>query len=113
MAPQIDRDIYKEEVREFLKEKKALEWVTKQAYMLIWGQCSQPIHKKLQSSHGFDKVSREADAIELLKAIKSTAFHFDNKYNMYIAIGNIINRFWYFTKQETCQTLPTMKKSRT
>eukprot|EP00957_Ditylum_brightwellii_P135354 10320677-Ditylum_brightwellii.AAC.1 len=37
-ALQIDKDIYKEEVREYVRERKALERVTKQAYALVWGQ---------------------------------------------------------------------------
>eukprot|EP00957_Ditylum_brightwellii_P064903 4923965-Ditylum_brightwellii.AAC.1 len=81
MALQIDKDIYKEEVREYMRERKVLERVTKQAYAQVWGQCSRPMHEKLKTMQGFDTVADEED----------TVFKFDNKCDIYTAMGNIVN----------------------
>eukprot|EP00957_Ditylum_brightwellii_P209054 15360066-Ditylum_brightwellii.AAC.1 len=44
----------------------------------------------------FKMVSKEEDAIKFLKAIKSTVLNFDNKCDIYIAMGNITNRLCHF-----------------
>eukprot|EP00957_Ditylum_brightwellii_P196731 14989502-Ditylum_brightwellii.AAC.2 len=46
-AAQLDIGIFKEEVREYMQERKALEQVTKQAHVLVWGQCSRPMGEQL------------------------------------------------------------------
>eukprot|EP00957_Ditylum_brightwellii_P061043 4633654-Ditylum_brightwellii.AAC.1 len=90
-APKLDKDIYKEEVQEYVKEKKAIKRVNKQAYALVWGQCLQPTREKLKIVMDFDTIANKENAIDLLKAIKSTVFKFDNKCNIYVAMGNVIN----------------------
>eukprot|EP00957_Ditylum_brightwellii_P052800 4003226-Ditylum_brightwellii.AAC.1 len=61
---QIEKDIYKEEVMEYVREKKALERVSKQAYALVWGQCSRPMHKKIKTMQGFDTIADDKDMIK-------------------------------------------------
>eukprot|EP00957_Ditylum_brightwellii_P112522 8578139-Ditylum_brightwellii.AAC.1 len=70
------------------------------------------MREKLRSTGGFDMVSKEDDAIELLKAIKSTVFRFNNKCDVHIAIRNIINRFWHFYQARDMSNLAYCEKFR-
>eukprot|EP00957_Ditylum_brightwellii_P199987 15245674-Ditylum_brightwellii.AAC.1 len=54
------------------------------------------MRKKLKTVTDFDTIADEENVVDLLKAIKSTVFKFDNKCDIYIAIGNIIHQFWCF-----------------
>eukprot|EP00957_Ditylum_brightwellii_P099835 7606358-Ditylum_brightwellii.AAC.1 len=63
-ADQLEQDIYKEEACKYVKEKKALERVTKQAYSLVWGQCSIPMKEKLWTVDEYDTFSADKDMIE-------------------------------------------------
>eukprot|EP00957_Ditylum_brightwellii_P075563 5743001-Ditylum_brightwellii.AAC.1 len=64
--------------------------------MLVWGQCLQPMRKKLKTVTDFATTADEENMIGLFKAIKSTVFKFNNKCNIYVAMENVINRFWCF-----------------
>eukprot|EP00957_Ditylum_brightwellii_P125853 9593796-Ditylum_brightwellii.AAC.1 len=54
------------------------------------------MQEKLWTTNAHDTFSDKEDVIELLKAINCTIFKFDNTCNIYIAMGNIVNRFWHF-----------------
>ena len=87
----MDKDMYKEEIRGCVKEKKALKRVNKQAYTLLWGQCLRPMREKLKTVMDFTTIVEEENVVDLLKAIKSTVFKFDSKCDIYVAMGNVIN----------------------
>eukprot|EP00957_Ditylum_brightwellii_P070672 5371051-Ditylum_brightwellii.AAC.1 len=59
---------------------------------------------------GFDTTAEDKDVIELLKEIKSTVFRLDNKCDIYIAMGNIINRFWRFFQPRDVSIISYYKK---
>eukprot|EP00957_Ditylum_brightwellii_P069656 5289900-Ditylum_brightwellii.AAC.1 len=88
-ADQLDKDINKEEVREYVREMKAHKRATKQAHALIWGQCLQLMREKLQTMNRCNTISDRENVVDPLKAIKSTVFRFDNKCDVYVAMGNI------------------------
>eukprot|EP00957_Ditylum_brightwellii_P095764 7296585-Ditylum_brightwellii.AAC.1 len=109
-SPQFSKDIYKEEVREYVREKKALKRVTKQAYELVWGQCLQPMREKLRTVTDFDTITHKENTVNLLKAIKSTIFKFDNKCDVYVAMGNVINWFWHFYQARDMSNISYFEK---
>ena len=69
------------EVQEYIREKNTLEMLAKQAHALVWGQCSRPMREKLLTVTRFKTTKSNEDNMELVKAIKSTLFKFDNKCN--------------------------------
>eukprot|EP00957_Ditylum_brightwellii_P102106 7782903-Ditylum_brightwellii.AAC.1 len=69
-ALQLDKDIHKEEICKYMKEKKALKRVSKQAYSLVWGQCLQPMREKLKTMMDFGIIADKENVVDLLKAIK-------------------------------------------
>mmetsp|Transcript_20898 Transcript_20898/g.30720 ORF Transcript_20898/g.30720 Transcript_20898/m.30720 type:complete len:218 (-) Transcript_20898:420-1073(-) len=108
-AEHIEKDIYKEEIREYVKAKKALERATKQAYSLVWGQCSRPMREKLRTVDNFETFSAEENVRELLKVRKSTILKFDNKCDTYVAVGNITSQFWRFFQSRDMSNLVDLK----
>eukprot|EP00957_Ditylum_brightwellii_P014518 1092999-Ditylum_brightwellii.AAC.1 len=52
----------------------------------------------------------EENVIGLFKAIKSMVFEFDNKCNIYAAMGNVINRFWYFYQARDMSNISYFEK---
>eukprot|EP00957_Ditylum_brightwellii_P172698 13146843-Ditylum_brightwellii.AAC.1 len=72
-AEQLAKDIYKEEVHKYARERKVLERVTKQGYTLVWGQCSRPMWENFKTVNKYATLSTKEDVIEFC-AIKSTFF---------------------------------------
>eukprot|EP00957_Ditylum_brightwellii_P105325 8029671-Ditylum_brightwellii.AAC.1 len=54
------------------------------------------MREKLKTVTDFATTAEEENVVGLLKAIKSTVFKFENKCDIYVAMGNIINQFLCF-----------------
>eukprot|EP00957_Ditylum_brightwellii_P153109 11654191-Ditylum_brightwellii.AAC.4 len=52
-ASALDRAIFAEEVKEYVRNKRLLKGVKKQAYTLVWGQCSKATREKLHAADDF------------------------------------------------------------
>jgi len=80
-ATATEKRIWEKEIDEYVKEKAKLKQNVKALYSLVWGQCSDAMRAKLEGQQGHEAMSKRADGIGLLKAIKSIVYNFqDQKY---------------------------------
>ena len=68
--------IWKEHVYKHMKRTNYYTENMKSLYSLVWGQCTDIMHAKLESLDTFHKMSKDADSINLIKAIKGIVFNF-------------------------------------
>ena len=76
-----------------MNQKQWLSQNLKTTYVIVWGQCSDPMRARLEGSAGFEKYSKEKDVLMLLKEIKQLMFCSDTvKYSLH-ALRNAHKRF--------------------
>jgi hypothetical protein len=81
-ATKTEELIWKNKVKEYVRrETYYLEENIKGLFSLVWGQCKDIMHQKVEALHAFEKLSAKNDGIELLKMIKNTAFLFETQKN--------------------------------
>ena len=51
----------------------------KKLYALVWGQCTDMMQQKLESSTGWDEIWRNGDGLKLLILIKNIAYAFQSQ----------------------------------
>ncbi|GAX21402.1 hypothetical protein FisN_28Lu124 [Fistulifera solaris] len=74
---------YESEFRTMQNKKEKLGQRMKNAYHLVWGQCSRSMQQKIEADAQYQYASSNSDVIRLLKIIKSIAFdHQAQKYYM-------------------------------
>jgi hypothetical protein len=78
-ATETQRVIWKKRIEQYLARKDKLEENMKTLYSLIWGQCSDIMRQKIEAAESYTTMSATANSIELLKAIKITAFNFQSQ----------------------------------
>ena len=68
--------LWNEEVKLYTKIKEKLKDILSAIYTVVWGQCSKPMHAKIQSKDDFDVKDKEQDCcvVWLLQAIKSIMY---------------------------------------
>eukprot|EP00957_Ditylum_brightwellii_P132407 10096743-Ditylum_brightwellii.AAC.1 len=60
-ADALEKAIFAKEVKEYIRNKQLLKEMKKQAYVLLWGQCSRATHEKLRTQDDFATVEDEED----------------------------------------------------
>jgi hypothetical protein len=104
-ADETDRELWKLQVKNFFLRQGHLEENIKMMYSLIWGQCTEAMRAKVQSTQLYSAMSSTFDAVELLKTLKDVVFSFqDQKYGPQ-ALAEAKKRFSLLTqdKHMTCQ----------
>jgi hypothetical protein len=86
--------IWEKSVNDYVKRKITLTENIKTAYSLIWGQCSNVMHQKVEASPGYVSVSQNGDAIELLKIIKDVAYNYQIQKYIPQALHEAKKRFY-------------------
>lgn len=67
----VDAAIFKEEVQEFTKRKRAYRDNCTKLFTVALGQCSQATNAKLEAREDWENMKSEHNLVHLLKAIKS------------------------------------------
>jgi hypothetical protein len=75
----VDQEIFREEVRMFVKTKAAITSTMKSLYDLIWGQCSDSLRSRLRGNSDFVTYSAAANSLALLMAIRAEMTGFRTK----------------------------------
>ena len=90
----IDTEIFKEEVRMYVKNARAIKIAMKSLYDLLWGQCSETMRSRLRAIDKYATISAEANSISLLKAIRAEMTGFKEKQYLVHSIHNLIRDFF-------------------
>jgi hypothetical protein len=101
--------IWKKKVEEYVRRETYLEENIKSLFSLVWGQCTDIMRQKVESLDAFEKLSAENDGIELLKAIKKTAFLFETQKNAWQASHEAIRRFYTVSQGKYMSTQDYLK----
>ena len=78
-----DETIYKEEVRQSIKDKRSLESTLVALYNVVWGQCSKLLQNKLKASPKFTTFDDESDVIMLLTEVKRLSSKYEENTSAY------------------------------
>ena len=52
MSDDVDRDIYREDVKAYVKDNRALTRSSKKLYLLFLGQCTEILRSKMKQKEG-------------------------------------------------------------
>ena len=74
----MDKDIWKAEITDFMRQKRALKQSMQSAYGLVYSQCTPNLQANLQGLKEFVTFEAHADLLALLKGIKSLVFNFES-----------------------------------
>ena len=103
-ADDVEREIYKEEVKLFVKQRKSLDQAMRAIFSTIWGQCSQTIITKLMSIDGMPTWKSDGRCDLLLGAIQQLMLDYDHKKCGYLTLHKQMKLFYTY-KQKDNQTL--------
>lgn len=93
-ASETAKEIWRQEISAYVKKKEILGTYMQNAYSLIYGQCSEGIQAKIESTPGQATVADKGDPIGLLKNIKTVMFQFQTTKYMPHAILDCKRRLY-------------------
>ena len=73
--PPLVAAIFREQVKEYVKQHSRLHENIKRLWALVWGQCSDTIRTRLQSLETYEDMRAASDGLQLLIAIKDLMFN--------------------------------------
>ena len=73
-ADDVDREMWKEDVKAVATQRRKLKENVKTLYSIIWGQCSKTMIEKIKEEETFETVEEEDDAVELLSILKRISY---------------------------------------
>jgi hypothetical protein len=107
----VDGEIFREEIRMFVKTRAAIGSGMKSLYDLIWGQCSESLRSRLRGFDDYPKYSQNVDSLTLLKGIRAEMTGFRNKQYLSHALHKPCETFTTWHKENTKVTKSTMTSS--
>ena len=72
LVHEFETDVYREEVKNFVKRKSTLQDNMSKIHSLLWGQCSEPMRAKVKAMLAFEVVKEKMDMIGLLDLIRKS-----------------------------------------
>ena len=75
----IETDIYREDIKNYVRRRSVLEDNMGRAYEIIWGQCSQQMRAKVEFSNNYDVVHNNSDILGLIQLINISSFDFHSQ----------------------------------
>jgi hypothetical protein len=72
-------ELWEDSVKQLRKRISYLDENIRTLYALVWGQCTDILQQKLESTEGFTNVWQEGQGIRLLKMIKNNTNSFQSQ----------------------------------
>jgi hypothetical protein len=95
----IEKEMFKEEMRMFVKTKASIESAMKSLCDLIWGQCSESLRSRLRGHNDWCAThSTDADSLALLKGIRAEMTGFRNKQHLPHSLHSMMSDFCDLTQ---------------
>ena len=70
----VDKETYKLQYSEYIKEMKKRSQVQAKVFPLVLGQCSRTIRDRLEASPDWNNINTNSDVLELLKLIQKSMY---------------------------------------
>jgi Zinc knuckle len=99
-ASAVEKLVFDKEITEYVKEKALYKAAKKQAYAIVWSQCSEIMKSKVEALPDYSAIEKSGDVILLLKGVKNIAHNFQNEKYKAHALHEAKRRF-YTTYQST------------
>ena len=84
----LQREIFKQDVAEYIKARNKLHTNLVALYEVIWGQCSKSMKTKLQGLSEYETIKSSKDCAALLLHIKAICHKFDSAISLYDAVDD-------------------------
>jgi len=75
-ADETEIEIWKEEIKDFVKDRKELTRNLQKFYALVWGQCSDDVQHDVESREDYEEIAEDNNVIKLLEILKGLAHNF-------------------------------------
>jgi hypothetical protein len=84
-SDEVDDAIWKEELKDYVKQTRILKDNLTSLMAIIWGQCSKTMKTKIKSHAEFQDKYNSNDCMWMLRQIKAVTLQFDSKRNGFIS----------------------------
>ena len=91
---EVDMEIYREEVKQFVQRKTNMRRNLEKTYGLIWGQCSAGLQTYIKGLSYFETASSAFDPLWLLRESKKATSGIDDKANAYVSMHDAISQLY-------------------
>ena len=95
-----DEAIFKEEIRQYIKDRKSLETTLASLYNVVWGQCSKLLQNKLKSSKHYSNFDNNSDVAALLKEIKTLSNKIEENTSIYDSLHEAKVKFYRYQQAD-------------
>ena len=101
----LEEEIYREEIKVYVKTKVSLKNTLHSLFSVIWGQCSQLLRSKLESKSEYEGIKENSDVSGLLKLIKTVVYQFETHTSIYEALDEAKKNYYlYYQGPKTSNT---------
>ena len=101
---EVDKQVYHEEIKQFVKEKRQLKKAMRAMFAVILGQCSPNVVTKLTQLPKIDAWKEDGECAELLLAIQSILMKYEHQKHALVTLFRQM-RFFYSYRQRDYQDL--------
>ena len=92
----VQNKIWELDIVAYVKKRNKIDDGLKKLYSLIWGQCTDHMKAKLESTPGFSTMNNNQDSLTLLKEIKGFTFQFDSDKYLPLSLAEATCRLYRF-----------------
>ena len=92
--------IFKEEIRQYIKDKKSLETTLVSLYNVVWGQCSKLLQNKLKANKNYIKFNDTSDVATLLTEIKTLSNKIEENTSIYDSLHEAKVKFYRYQQAD-------------
>ena len=92
----IEEEIYKEELKAYVRTKNSLKATLHSLFNVVWGQCSMNLRSKLESKNEFKDIRENKDVGGLLKQIKAVVHQFETHTSIYEALDEAKKNYYHY-----------------
>ena len=89
-------DIYKEEVKEYVKKEDRLKQAKSALLNIVIAQCSKPMRNKLKGMKNYENMEQDGDIAGLLKAIRDLSNQIEENVSAYETMDELHKQFFLY-----------------
>ena len=94
----LEMDIYMEEVKEYVKQRRCLTSHNQKLYTILWGQSTESIHVKVEARPVFNQIRMDSDGICLLNEIQIITLNVQEQWYLQLTIHQTKYNFYHLSQ---------------